>query len=49
MKEVKKRFHMKKRDFTLKKKKNFISSFYYSTLIHSKFEFIEYRMKRISF
>ena len=29
-------------------KKNFISSFCYSTLIHSRLEFIEYRMKRIS-
>ena len=55
----KKEFHMKKKEFHIKKKKfhmkekDFISSFYYSTLIHSKFEFIEYRwiwnMKLISF
>ena len=37
----KKKFHMKKKDF--------ISLFCYSTLIYSRFEFIEYRIKRILF
>ena len=43
----KKEFHMKKE--ISHEKKKFISSHCYSTLIHSKFEFIKYRMKRISF
>ena len=46
-------FYEKEKSFTWKKnfymKKNFISLSCCSTLIYSKLEFIEYRMKRISF